>query len=330
MWKDTRPRAMPWELSPGLQFWKCQCDCESEKHTPAETVLVQTLNSEYSEPGQRQDLTREDSFDITFTPRTMESEVVNTNPITPRQRHLQVQLELPMLPHFPTPPGSRSSDSPEELKQRTLEMYQGFALDLHQGMYLTQLMADRSYSDIHCQLMEDMSTLKLDQSNGRIVEFPLANVSKVYRLVKSRGKYVHRQQEQSDDADQIVVVVFTKRKLAFVFKELRTCQRFMFCLELLIWRAQQEQQVPLLRSSTQSRREHAGSSASSEPPLSPHVVSKAAPPRLTQDTKAAQALVEAAALAAARNEAAAKAEAVAKNIRSLTSEEGSEDSVVPI
>merc|ERR1712187_329291 len=68
-------------------------------------------------------------------------------------------------------------------------MYQEFALDLYAGMYLTQLTSSRDYSDIHCQLMGDMQTLKLDQSNGRIIEFPLSSVNKVYRIIKSDDKY---------------------------------------------------------------------------------------------------------------------------------------------
>lgn len=56
-------------------------------------------------------------------------------------------------------------------------------------MYLTQLTSNRDYADIHVQLMEDLTTLKLDQSNGRIIEFPLTNVSKVYRIVKNDDKW---------------------------------------------------------------------------------------------------------------------------------------------
>merc|ERR1719145_184142 len=94
-----------------------------------------------------------------------------------------------MLHTYPIPPNCSADEAEDERKQKLLEMYQEFALDMHTGMYLTQLTSNRDYSDIHCQLMEDMATLKLDQSNGRIIEFPLANVSKVYRLMKAGGKW---------------------------------------------------------------------------------------------------------------------------------------------
>merc|ERR1719299_63241 len=98
-------------------------------------------------------------------------------------------LELPMLHQYPVPPNCSPEEHEDVRKTKLLEMYQEFALDLHAGMYLTQLTSNRDYSDIHCQLMEDMQTLKLDQSNGRIIEFPLTGVSKVYRIVKNDDKW---------------------------------------------------------------------------------------------------------------------------------------------
>merc|ERR1739845_256556 len=112
------------------------------------------------------------------------------------------------------------------------------------------------YSDIHCQLMEDMLTLKLDQSNGRIIEFPLTGVSKVYRIVKSDDKWYSATTSMpgaaSSNTEHIVVVEFMRRKLAFVFKELQSSQRFLMCMELLIRRAQQKQAKKSLRNLTPS------------------------------------------------------------------------------
>mmetsp|Transcript_102813 Transcript_102813/g.299885 ORF Transcript_102813/g.299885 Transcript_102813/m.299885 type:complete len:355 (+) Transcript_102813:58-1122(+) len=220
-----------------------------------EDIHVQMLSSEYSQPAQHwsngHSLTDGDSFDITFMPRSPDSEdFLGQSALTPRQRDLQGQLELPTLESYPLPPDCGSQTPKDEVRQQVREMYQGFALDLYTGMYLTQLMVDRTYSDIHCQLMEDMSTLKLDQSNGRIIEFPLANVSKVYCLIKRAGKLYpsDTQRHNTPDSEQIIVVVFSKRKLAFVFKETKACERFAFCLELLVWRAQQLEGVPLMRS----------------------------------------------------------------------------------
>jgi len=205
-----------------------------------------------TEPAQsaRHLLTAGDSFDITFTPRpiggfTNFSNNSRSTPMTPRQRNLKDQMELPSLHTYPVPPNCSPDDAEEVRKDKLLEMYQEFALDLHTGMYLTQLTSNRDYSDIHCQLMEDMTTLKLDQSNGRIIEFPLTNVSKVYRIVKNDDKWYSAGTPLPSasplNTEQIVVVEFMRRKLAFVFKELQVAQRFLICMELLIRRSQQKQ-----------------------------------------------------------------------------------------
>jgi hypothetical protein len=216
-----------------------------------------------SELGQKSEKTRHvltqgDSFDITFTPRSFGDDKLDSArsaPITPRQRDLRDQLELPSLHTYPALPNpGTDAESEDARKKKLLEMYQEFALELHTGMYLTQLTSNRDYSDIHCQLMEDMTTLKLDQSNGRIIEFPLTNVSKVYRIVKNDDKWYSAGTSvpsgASASAEQIVVVEFMRRKLAFVFKELQVSQRFLICMELLIRRAQQKQAKKALRSLT--------------------------------------------------------------------------------
>lgn len=213
----------------------------------------------------RHQITRADSFDITFTPRTFAANSnanagASSNPLsgwlsspTPRQQTLKEQLELPLLHNYPTPPNCSPDMVEETRKKLLLNMYQDFALDLHAGMYLTQLTSSRDYSDIHCQLMEDMTTLKLDQSNGRIIEFPLTGVSKVYRIVKTDDKWYSANSPvpgASVNTEHIVVVEFMRRKLAFVFKELQVSQRFLMCMELLIRRAQQKQAKQAMRSLT--------------------------------------------------------------------------------
>jgi len=198
-------------------------------------------------------ITHTDSFDTTYMPGSYDSGS-NSRPVgmTPRQRDIRDQLELPQLHAYPAPPNASLDATEEERKLKLLEMYQEFALDMHTGMYLTQLTSSRDYSDIHCQLMEDMQTLKLDQSNGRIIEFPLTGVSKVYRIVKNDDKWYSAGSSlpgsQTANTEHIVVVEFMRRKLAFVFKELQMSQRFMMCMELLIRRAQQKQAKKALRS----------------------------------------------------------------------------------
>jgi hypothetical protein len=138
-----------------------------------------------------------------------------------------------MLHTYPVPPNSSPEAPEEERKSKLLEMYQEFALDLHTGMYLTQLTSNRDYSDIHCQLMEDMQTLKLDQSNGRIIEFPLTGVSKVYRIVKNDDKWYS-----------------AGSPIPGVTSSTEASQRFLMCMELLIRRAQQKQAKKAIRSLT--------------------------------------------------------------------------------
>jgi len=193
------------------------------------------------------------SFDMPAALGNTDDLATKEAPATPRQQALRRQLELPVMDNYPDPPDFRPDETQKERERRLLEIYRGFALELHRGRYLTQLMGDRSYAEIHCQLMEDMSTLKLDQNNGRMIEFPLANVSEVYRLTKVKGKWQPAEKHASSplaaNSEQIIVVVFCKRKLAFVFKDLDSCSRFMLCLELLIWRAQQLEGYPLIRAS---------------------------------------------------------------------------------
>merc|ERR1712107_594525 len=90
-------------------------------------------------------------------------------------------------------------------------MGQEFALELHTGMYLSQLTSnnDKWYS----------------------AGSPLPGAS-------------------TSNMEHIVVIEFMRRKLAFVFKELQVSQRFLICMELLIRRAQQKQAKKALRSLT--------------------------------------------------------------------------------
>ena len=56
----------------------------------------------------------------------------------------------------------------EEYQERDvlLGLFRDFALDLNRGRYLTQLGSNQDYSVIHCQVMDDLQTLKVDQGNG--------------------------------------------------------------------------------------------------------------------------------------------------------------------
>mmetsp|Transcript_39519 Transcript_39519/g.113721 ORF Transcript_39519/g.113721 Transcript_39519/m.113721 type:complete len:272 (+) Transcript_39519:79-894(+) len=240
-------------LSPRLEWMLGCCSCAGFEHGP--DLQVQLNADRLSEVARKQHtLTKGDSFDITYTPRAFgDSSDKGRAPLTQRQKLLRDQLQLPQLATYPQPPNARPGDTDEDKRQKLLTMYREFTIDLHAGMYLTQLTSSRDYSEIHCQLMQDMATLKLDQANGRIIEFPLCNVSKMYRIVKSDDKWYTAGNTAPADGsptEQIVVVEFLRRKLAFVFNELSISQRFLICLELLIRRAQQEQAKKTTRALT--------------------------------------------------------------------------------
>merc|ERR1719343_519155 len=173
---------------------------------------------------------------------------LRNSPITPRQRHFRDRISLPKLRRYPLPP-SCSPDDPEEIRQEELQrVYTEFVLDLHRGIHMTQLTSNQDYSDIHCQILEDLQTLKVDQGSGCIIEFPLSAVSKVYRIVKNDDKWYSAGTLTGpspmpplplSSAEHIVVVEFMRRKLAFVFSDIKVAQRFLVCIELLIRRAQE-------------------------------------------------------------------------------------------
>lgn len=199
-----------------------------------EEVLLDSSATE-SAPFQKrlQLITRKDSFDITFGER-------KPTPVTPRQRELYDQIQLPHLTEVPAVPGCPVDATEEEKRARLLEAFRDFVLDLHSGMYLTHLTSSREYQEIHCQVLDDLITLNLNQSNGRIIEFPLLGVTKVYRIVRKDEHWYQMVSSVPMPQDHLIVVEFSRRKLAFVFKDLPTSQRFLVCIELLIRVAQQK------------------------------------------------------------------------------------------
>eukprot|EP00927_Polykrikos_kofoidii_P067001 TRINITY_DN62550_c0_g1_i1.p1 TRINITY_DN62550_c0_g1~~TRINITY_DN62550_c0_g1_i1.p1 ORF type:complete len:305 (-),score=41.85 TRINITY_DN62550_c0_g1_i1:117-1031(-) len=187
-------------------------------------------------------LTTQDSLDVTMTPRMSckGERPWNTMTDTAHQQSLKDRIMLPMLVRYPIPPGFSIEDPEEFLQHELLRIYQEFVTDLHKGMYMMQLNSADDYSDIHVQLLDDLQTLKIDEGSGCIVEFPLMAVSKVYRIIKTCHHGMSPRQAGSlGRSEDIVVVEFMRRKLAFVFTELLAAQRFLMCMELLIRRSQE-------------------------------------------------------------------------------------------
>mmetsp|Transcript_123632 Transcript_123632/g.344885 ORF Transcript_123632/g.344885 Transcript_123632/m.344885 type:complete len:256 (-) Transcript_123632:76-843(-) len=164
---------------------------------------------------------------------------VTPNTLTSRQQSLRERIRLPKLRRYPVPVGC-SPDDPEEFRRaELLRCFQDFVMELHMGIHMTQLTTHQEYSDIHCQVLDDLQTLKVDQGCGCIVEFPLGAVSKVYRVVKA-DLAVSAAPFPSTSSEHVVVVEFMRRKLAFVFRDVVTAQRFLMCMELLTRSAQEQ------------------------------------------------------------------------------------------
>lgn len=225
-----------------------QC-CNSRDDASTEFQVVQltsdVMDLDLAQPVHL--LTTQDPFDVTVTPRRhIEAEGGRGFPATARQRNLKDRIVLPTMRRYPIPHSCSSEDSEEWRRQELLKVYQEFVLDLHKGIHMTQLTSDQDYSDIHCQIREDLQTLNIDQGSGCIIEFPLTAVSKVYRIVKNDGKWYNANSLSGpaalpslSNAEHIVVVEFMRRKLAFVFSEVKAAQSFLMCMELLIRRAQE-------------------------------------------------------------------------------------------
>lgn len=186
--------------------------------------------------------------------------------LTPRQQTLKERVRLPPMLRYPVPQDC-SEDDPEEVRSdHLLRIFQDFVLDMHKGVYMTQVNAHDEYADIHCQLQDDLQILKVDQGSGCLVEFPLTAVTRIYRLVRNEGKDFSTGSSMGPtplpplplhSAEHIVVVEFMRRKLVLVFAAMPEAQSFIMCLELLV-RFTQEVVLPSeeVGSSVSPRREN--------------------------------------------------------------------------
>lgn len=233
------------------KFFQC---CNSHGEVGSELRVVQ-LSSDVMECQPAQPvhlLTRPDSFDMTMSmmpPSGCKGDSPKRlSAITPRQRSFRERIWLPRLRRYPIPPTCSPEDPEDVRREELLRVYQDFVMDLHKGIHMTQLTSNQDYSDIHCQILEDLETLKVDQGSGCIIEFPLGAVSKVYRIVKNDDKWYSAGTLTGptpmpplplSNAEHIVVVEFLRRKLAFVFTDMKAAQQFLMCIELLIRRAQE-------------------------------------------------------------------------------------------
>jgi len=226
----TPSRKPPGLFSAFQGCWSCTgCDTAPFQPEP-EVGQTQLLVEKEVIPLTPHMLGVKDALDITFTPR---SERCLAQTFTPRQLDFKEQIELPEMQEVPLPPNCGLDESEEVVRSKLLEMYREFAVDLHTGVYLTQLMSNlQEHADIHCQLIDDMTTLRLDQSSGFLYEFPLTDVSRVFPI------------DLPGTTDHVVFVQFFRRKIAFVFKDKEAALRFTMCIDLLTLRAQQKRDAP--------------------------------------------------------------------------------------
>lgn len=220
--------------TPALALASCSCSAEARSEMPVQLLS----DTDAVALGLMERILH--SPDLAIRPG-FDDEVVCLPPtMTMKQRSLRDKLEIPK-----SSPGS-SSEAPESREakdQMLLKKYREFTLELHAGKFLTQFTANQDYTDVHCQLTDDLETLKLDEHNGCIVEFPLSAVAKMIHIVKNDNRWHGAGLEMSDVlppcSEHLVIVDFQHRKLVFVFAEDREANRFMTCMQLLVRRSQQ-------------------------------------------------------------------------------------------
>lgn len=180
-------------------------------------------------------ISRPDSLDITFAFRdgTLSANARVPKCLTPRQQSVKDRLSLPALSPCPLPPGCSPDEDDATRRSKLLQMFRDFAVDLHVGMHLS-LSAGAEKTQIHCQLMDDLQTLKMDPNNGRLIEFPLSKVTKVYRMALHPEGAAKAAAVPQAGSEHTVVMLLDNRKLAFVFQEIDASQRFLLGMELLI------------------------------------------------------------------------------------------------
>ncbi|CAD7937192.1 unnamed protein product [Amoebophrya sp. A120] len=170
--------------------------------------------------------------------------------LTPRQKQVLNSVTLPyatrdqplpQLAQFAEDSGIGGATNEERLEQ----MFRGFVFDFYCGTYLTQLTSLQEKQLIHAQLIDDHRILALSQGSGRIVEFPIASLSKIYRISSAHSSQINQQYNLSSEnrGANIIILEFQERKLAFLFHDAESSQRFLICFELLVRKKQQEKKA---------------------------------------------------------------------------------------
>lgn len=132
-------------------------------------------------------------------------------------------------------------DGEDGLQQLTTHFHK-CVIELLLGVNMTQVAWNFVCRDVQCQLMDDLQTVKVDQYNGLIKEFPLCAVMEVMHLVMYKGQWfspdLHTRGELPEDAEHVALVDFPSNRLAFSFQDPQAAARFVQFLDSLVWRAQ--------------------------------------------------------------------------------------------
>lgn len=177
-------------------------------------------------------------------------------PISPCQKHLIEQLRLPAMTEYPVPLHC-SPEDPEEVRISELsKTFERFVLELHKGVRMRQVNAHLELANVHCQLLDDLQTIQVDQGTGNIVEFPLAAVTRMYRdMRRFRGddrEGVMPAMPWVCTERHIVVLEFMRRSLVLVFATVVDAQCFIMCMDLLVRFAQEAPDVTSPRNGESS------------------------------------------------------------------------------
>ncbi|CAD7934690.1 unnamed protein product [Amoebophrya sp. A120] len=101
--------------------------------------------------------------------------------------------------------------------------------------------------EVHLQLdLNDTSSLKINELDGRVVEFPLAAVKRVSRMQGTNNSTnevdspTGNRRHTSAAGEHFVLIEFHKKKLAFAVKSLFESQKFVLCMDLLVSQVQEK------------------------------------------------------------------------------------------
>jgi len=196
-------------------------------------------------------------LDRAMTPRTLHDVEESFDSLTPRQKRFHNKVKLPdrLLDECNIPESAvlPKEGTREEKLDELNKIYKKFVLSLNRGIVLKQVITTRSYADIHCQLMDDMINLTINQGSGVLVLISLDSVSGLDFYVQRPSIYaeaatVTRNTSSTNplvpslrlnSADYLVIMKFAvdgykERKIVFVFHNERKGTTFKLCMELLV------------------------------------------------------------------------------------------------